>query len=112
MRQDSGQGMNFLEAIFSFVFGDGNPNESYEDRRWRLVSNSLHIMISALQVSLSRAVIALLAHTIYTNGIYPQAFFFLDWWYVAVSHAVVYIVLGLPELAQRSVWYLLRAKRA
>lgn len=39
MRQDSGQGMNFLEAIFSFVFGDGNPNESYEDRRWRLVGN-------------------------------------------------------------------------
>lgn len=38
MRQETGQGMNFLEAIFSFVFGDGNPNESYEDRRWRLVS--------------------------------------------------------------------------
>lgn len=38
MRQEAGQGMNFLEAIFSFVFGDGNPNESYEDRRWRLVS--------------------------------------------------------------------------
>ncbi|KAL0036153.1 hypothetical protein WJX79_006170 [Trebouxia sp. C0005] len=39
MRQETGQGMNFLEAIFSFVFGDGNPNESYEDRRWRLVGN-------------------------------------------------------------------------
>lgn len=39
MRQQTGQGMNFLEAIFSFVFGDGNPNESYEDRRWRLVGN-------------------------------------------------------------------------
>lgn len=38
MRQEAGQGMNFLEAIFSFVFGDGDPNESYEDRRWRLVS--------------------------------------------------------------------------
>ena len=41
MRQESGQGMNFLEAIFSFVFGDGDPNESYEDRRWRLVSSRL-----------------------------------------------------------------------
>ncbi|DBA95928.1 TPA: hypothetical protein ACH3X1_001454 [Trebouxia sp. C0004] len=39
MRQETGQGMNFLEAIFSFVFGDGNPNESYEDRRWRLIGN-------------------------------------------------------------------------
>lgn len=39
LRQESGQGMNFLEAIFSFVFGDGNPNESYEERRWRLVGN-------------------------------------------------------------------------
>lgn len=37
LRQENGQGMNFLEAIFSFVFGDGNPNESYEERRWRLV---------------------------------------------------------------------------
>ena len=40
LRQESGQGMNFLEAIFSFVFGDGNPNESYEDRRWRLVRHN------------------------------------------------------------------------
>lgn len=40
LRQESGQGMNFLEAIFSFVFGDGNPNESYDDRRWRLVRHN------------------------------------------------------------------------
>lgn len=36
--------MNFLEAIFSFVFGDGNPNESYEDRRWRLVRWQLALL--------------------------------------------------------------------
>ena len=28
-------GMSFLEAIFSFVFGDGNPNEDFERRRWQ-----------------------------------------------------------------------------
>ncbi len=28
-------GMNFVEAVFSFVFGDGDPNESYEERRWQ-----------------------------------------------------------------------------
>ncbi|HBB34650.1 MAG TPA: hypothetical protein DDZ80_29190 [Cyanobacteria bacterium UBA8803] len=27
--------MNFLEAIFSFLFGDGNPNADLEDRRWQ-----------------------------------------------------------------------------
>lgn len=27
--------MNFLEAIFSFLFGDGNPNANLEDRRWQ-----------------------------------------------------------------------------
>ena len=27
--------MNFLEAVFSFLFGDGNPNAQLEDRRWR-----------------------------------------------------------------------------
>ncbi|MEM6437562.1 MAG: hypothetical protein AAF773_27455 [Cyanobacteria bacterium P01_D01_bin.115] len=29
--------MNFLEAIFSFLFGDGDPNAELEDRRWREV---------------------------------------------------------------------------
>ncbi|HEY9711020.1 MAG TPA: hypothetical protein V6D48_22630, partial [Oculatellaceae cyanobacterium] len=27
--------MNFLEAIFSFLFGDGNPNAELEERRWQ-----------------------------------------------------------------------------
>jgi hypothetical protein len=27
--------MNFLEAIFSFLFGDGNPNANLEERRWQ-----------------------------------------------------------------------------
>lgn len=27
--------MNFLEAIFSFLFGDGNPNPHLEERRWQ-----------------------------------------------------------------------------
>ena len=29
--------MNFLEAVFSFVFGDGDPNRDFERRRWALV---------------------------------------------------------------------------
>lgn len=53
MRQEAGQGMNFLEAIFSFVFGDGNPNESYEDRRWRLVSVALVAAILPAAVPLA-----------------------------------------------------------
>jgi hypothetical protein len=27
--------MNFFEAIFSFLFGDGNPNADLEERRWQ-----------------------------------------------------------------------------
>ncbi len=27
--------MNFLEAVFSFLFGDGNPNFDLESRRWQ-----------------------------------------------------------------------------
>ena len=27
--------LNFLEAIFSFLFGDGDPNGNLEDRRWQ-----------------------------------------------------------------------------
>ena len=33
-RQEQSQ-LNFFEAIFSFLFGDGNPNTNLEDRRWR-----------------------------------------------------------------------------
>lgn len=29
--------MNFLEAIFSFLFGDGNPNADLEETRWQTI---------------------------------------------------------------------------
>lgn len=35
-RQPAAQNqMNFFEAIFSFLFGDGNPNFNLEERRWQ-----------------------------------------------------------------------------
>lgn len=30
--------MNFLEAIYSFLFGDGNPNADLEERRWQAIA--------------------------------------------------------------------------
>ncbi len=30
--------MNFLEAVFSFLFGDGNPNANLDDRRWSQIA--------------------------------------------------------------------------
>jgi len=33
--------MNFLMAIFSFIFGDGNPNYDLEERRWQLVGRAI-----------------------------------------------------------------------
>lgn len=30
--------MGFLEAIFSFLFGDGNPNADLEERRWQEIA--------------------------------------------------------------------------
>ncbi|MGP1382101.1 MAG: hypothetical protein ACTS2F_01005 [Thainema sp.] len=30
--------MGFLEAVFSFLFGDGNPNANLEERRWQEVA--------------------------------------------------------------------------
>jgi hypothetical protein len=29
--------MNFLEAVFSFLFGDGNPNADLDERRWKAI---------------------------------------------------------------------------
>lgn len=30
-------GMNFFENVFSFVFGDGDPNEGSEELRWKMI---------------------------------------------------------------------------
>ena len=38
-RQRSGEpaSMNFLESVFSFLFGDGDPNRDLEQRRWQTI---------------------------------------------------------------------------
>lgn len=33
--------MNFVEAVFSFVFGDGDPNETFDERRWKELGNMI-----------------------------------------------------------------------
>ncbi len=33
--------MNFLEAVFSFLFGDGNPNYNLEDRKWSNIAATI-----------------------------------------------------------------------
>jgi hypothetical protein len=34
-------GLNFFEAIFSFLFGDGNPNADLEERRWQEIGTAI-----------------------------------------------------------------------
>ncbi|KAJ0973409.1 hypothetical protein J5N97_021368 [Dioscorea zingiberensis] len=36
-RQERDNGMNFIESVFSFVFGDGDPNQGMEEERWKLI---------------------------------------------------------------------------
>lgn len=38
-RESSGESssLNFLESIFSFLFGDGDPNANLEERRWQTI---------------------------------------------------------------------------
>lgn len=38
LRQRDPDEMNFLESVFSFLFGDGNPNADLEERRWREIA--------------------------------------------------------------------------
>jgi len=33
--------MNFLEAVFSFLFGDGNPNYNLEERKWSTIAATI-----------------------------------------------------------------------
>lgn len=37
-RQREKSQLNFFEAIFSFLFGDGNPNANLEERRWQEIA--------------------------------------------------------------------------
>ncbi|EPS67521.1 hypothetical protein M569_07252, partial [Genlisea aurea] len=36
MKEGDG-GMNFIDSVFSFVFGDGDPNQGIEEERWKLI---------------------------------------------------------------------------
>jgi hypothetical protein len=40
--------MNFLEAIFSFLFGDGNPNVDLEERRWQEIGTVIRAQRGAV----------------------------------------------------------------
>ena len=33
--------MNFMEAVFSFLFGDGNPNYNLEERKWSTIAATI-----------------------------------------------------------------------
>ena len=33
--------LNFFESVFSFLFGDGNPNANLEERRWREIGTTI-----------------------------------------------------------------------
>ena len=35
----SGEKLQFLEAVFSFLFGDGDPNVDLEERRWQAIGS-------------------------------------------------------------------------
>ncbi|WP_448570285.1 hypothetical protein [Trichothermofontia sp.] len=39
--QAEGNKLNFLEAVYSFLFGDGNPNADLEDRRWQMIATTI-----------------------------------------------------------------------
>jgi hypothetical protein len=39
--RQGGSEMNFLESVFSFLFGDGNPNAELNDRRWKTIATTI-----------------------------------------------------------------------
>lgn len=41
IRQRDPNEMGFLESVFSFLFGDGNPNFDLEERRWREIATMI-----------------------------------------------------------------------
>ncbi|AQK71512.1 hypothetical protein Zm00014a_044669 [Zea mays] len=58
-RVENENGMNFIESVFSFVFGDGDPNDGLEEKRWKMVfpfsfekilDSIFHQMVELLQL--------------------------------------------------------------
>jgi len=41
VRQRDPDEIGFLESVFSFLFGDGNPNTDLEERRWRDIASMI-----------------------------------------------------------------------
>ncbi|MBD2175959.1 hypothetical protein H6F42_03370 [Pseudanabaena sp. FACHB-1998] len=41
IRQRDPDEIGFLESVFSFLFGDGNPNSDLEERRWREIATMI-----------------------------------------------------------------------
>ncbi|KAM7531585.1 hypothetical protein LguiB_034995 [Lonicera macranthoides] len=46
-------GMNFIESVFSFVFGDGDPNQGIEEERWKLCMTFIleHLIWVIIQIN-------------------------------------------------------------
>ncbi len=40
-KYERGEPVGFLEGVFSFLFGDGDPNADLEERRWQLVAQTI-----------------------------------------------------------------------
>ncbi|XP_016499236.1 uncharacterized protein At5g03900, chloroplastic-like isoform X1 [Nicotiana tabacum] len=38
---EDGVRMNFFESVFSFVFGDGDPNQGIDEERWKLIGQHI-----------------------------------------------------------------------
>jgi len=41
LRERDPDDMNFFESVFSFLFGDGDPNANLEERRWREIATMI-----------------------------------------------------------------------
>jgi hypothetical protein len=53
-QRSSESDLNFFEAVFSFLFGDGNPNANLEERRWQEIGTVIrnnHGAVVAEQVA-------------------------------------------------------------
>lgn len=37
--------LSFIESVFSFMFGDGNPNKDLEDYRWNIIGRYIKVHV-------------------------------------------------------------------
>lgn len=67
-------GMSFLEAVYSFVFGDGDPNTTFDEQRWQAVGAVVRANRGAVTAEMLAPLLDPPKRSEYDTGVVDESF--------------------------------------